>query len=51
VPSVSGGGEVSVDHAGPALAPGMFYRFRATSMKRGAPISRTEELRGVFSVK
>ncbi len=50
VPSVSGGGEVTVPYAGPALAAGMYYQFRATSMRRRGPISQTEDLRGVFYV-
>jgi hypothetical protein len=48
VPGVSGGGEVTAEYGGPALTPGMYYRFRATSWKDGSPISRTEDLRGVF---
>ena len=49
VPGVSGGNTVSVDYAGPALESGMLYQFRATSIKNnGTPISRTEDLRGVF---
>lgn len=48
IPSVSGNASVSVQYAGPALTVGMYYQFRATSMKAGAPISRTEDLRGVF---
>lgn len=52
IPSVSGGGAVSVQYGGPALTPGMYYRFQATSWKDGnpapSPISRTEDLRGVF---
>lgn len=51
VPSVSGSGGVSVLYAGPALTPGMFYQFRATSLHKGVPISRTEDLRGVFSIR
>jgi hypothetical protein len=35
-------------YAGPALTAGMYYQFRATSIKDGTPISRTEDLRGVF---
>lgn len=50
------GGDVSVAYGGPALTVGMVYQFRATSMKTdktGAmvPISRTEELRGVFTAR
>ncbi len=48
VPSVSGSPTVTVDYGGPALTPGMYYRFRATSYKDGSPLSRTEDLRGVF---
>lgn len=50
VPGVSGGNEVSVTYAGP-LDPGMYYQFRATSIKKGGPISTTEDLRGVFYVE
>jgi hypothetical protein len=39
---------VEVDYAGPPLAPGMIYQFRSTSLKDGVPISRTEDLEGVF---
>lgn len=38
-------------YAGAALKPGFFYQFRATSVKAGVPISRTEDLRGVFIYK
>lgn len=48
IPSVSGSATVVVEYGGPALRPGMYYRFRATSWKANSPISRTEELRGVF---
>jgi hypothetical protein len=52
IPGVSGSATVSVDYGGPALTPGMYYRFVATSWKDGNPaptaISRTEDLRGVF---
>jgi hypothetical protein len=51
VPLVNGGKDVRVPYAGPTLQPGMVYQFRATSFRRGGPISRTEELRGVFSVQ
>lgn len=51
VPSVQGNKTVSVTYAGPALTPGAYYQFRATSMKRGVPQSRTEDLRGVFISK
>ena len=52
VPRVTGGNEVRVDYGGPALTPGIYYQFRATSMRdtnQGpTAISRTEDLRGVF---
>jgi hypothetical protein len=52
VPSVSGKGSVSVDYGGP-LDPGMYYQFRVLSWRQpgkgaAAPISATEDLRGVF---
>lgn len=51
VPSGSGD-EVSLEYGGPALQPGMYYQFRATSWRTpgGNPsaISQTEDLRGVF---
>lgn len=55
VPGVSGNDVVSLEYAGPDLTKGMFYQFSVTSLrdtKDGAvPISRTEDLRGVFRVK
>lgn len=46
------GGNITVDYAGPALKPGMYYQFRATSWRevqnKRLYISRTEDLRGVF---
>jgi hypothetical protein len=39
---------VVVSYEGPDLEPGMFYQFRATSIKDGVPITMTEDLRGVF---
>lgn len=38
----------SVTYAGPALQPGMIYQWRATSLKNSGPLSRTEDLEGVF---
>jgi hypothetical protein len=43
-----GSDPVVVTYEGPALEAGMFYQFRATSIKDGVPISSTEDLRGVF---
>ena len=49
VPGVSGDKNVEVPYEGPALEGGLLYQFRATSIKQGGtPISRTEDLRGVF---
>lgn len=51
VPGVSGSDTVEVVYGGPALVEGMYYQFRVTSFKETpstAPISRTEDLRGVF---
>lgn len=53
IPGVSGSETVDVPYEGPALEPGMYYQFRATSF-RDPPngertfIARTEDLRGVF---
>jgi hypothetical protein len=44
-----GNADVAVPYMGPALAPGMFYQFRAVSIKDGVPISATEDLKGVFT--
>ncbi len=52
IPKVTGSATVSVPYEGPALVSGEIYQFRATSFKSGgAPISRTEDLRGVFRVE
>ncbi|MEZ4426411.1 MAG: hypothetical protein R3A51_01825 [Nannocystaceae bacterium] len=52
VPRVTGSPTVEVPYGGEALLPGMYYQFRVTSWKDGnpepSPISRTEDLRGVF---
>ncbi len=52
VPSGNGGAPVSVTYAGEVLVPGMYYQFRATSIRDSGvgatPISRTEDLRGLF---
>jgi hypothetical protein len=42
-----GGKPVVVPYEGP-LERGMYYQFRAVSIKDGTPISATEDLRGVF---
>jgi hypothetical protein len=53
IASAGGSTSVEVPYDGPALQPGMYYQFRATSF-RDQPggerlfISRTEDLRGVF---
>lgn len=59
VPSVSGGGTVSVPYGGPALTPNQYYQFRALSWRDKAKgggtgktyISSTEDLKGVFIAK
>lgn len=38
----------TVTYDGQALTPGMYYQFRAISLKEGVPISSTEDLKGVF---
>ncbi len=47
VPGVSSG-DVVVPYAGPELVPGMYYQFRAWSIRNGGAISTTEDLLGVF---
>lgn len=44
------GGTPSIPYEGPALQPGMYYQLRVTSSRDGVPISRTEDLKGVFFV-
>lgn len=52
VPGVSGSDTVEVPYDGPTLTSGMYYQFRATSIRETpnttTAISRTEDLRGVF---
>lgn len=50
VTAPAGNGDVDVLYEGPALDDGAFYQFRATSFRDTGPISRTEDLRGVFVV-
>ncbi len=52
LPEVSGSATASVQYEGP-LDPGMYYQFRVSSWRQpgggtAAPISTTEDLRGVF---
>jgi hypothetical protein len=52
LPAVTGSANASVQYDGP-LDPGMYYQFRVTSWRQpgggdAAPISATEDLRGVF---
>lgn len=53
VPGVSGQNDVTLPYGGP-LDPGMYYQFRVTSWRtpggNAAPISATEDLKGVFYV-
>ena len=52
LPRVTGGGNVSVPYAGPALTSGRYYQFRATSWRNAhVPISQTEDLKGVFRMQ
>ena len=44
----SSGADPELAYGGPALMSGMTYQFRVTSLKNSVPISRTEDLRGVF---
>jgi hypothetical protein len=48
VPSAKGAGDASVVYGGPPLTSGNYYQFRATSLKGSVPLSRTEDLLGVF---
>jgi hypothetical protein len=49
VPGVSGDMSVQVTYEGTPLESGLFYQFRAVSIKQsGAPLAITEDLRGVF---
>jgi hypothetical protein len=49
VPAGSGVQNVSFVYPGPALSSGKLYQFRVLAMNSsGNPISRTENLRGVF---
>lgn len=38
-------------YAGPALTAGQYYQWRVTAMRRQAPTSQSEELRGLFRVQ
>lgn len=42
------GEDPAIPYGGEALVPGMYYQLRVTSKKDGVPISRTEDLKGVF---
>lgn len=45
----SSGSDPQVEYAGDPLESGMFYQFRVTSIDtNGRPLSRTEDLKGVF---
>lgn len=48
---VSGAENVEVPYEGPTLLPGMVYQWKAVSLRKGGPISTTEDLRGVFFVR
>ncbi len=49
--AITDGNATSATYAGPALAAGGFYQWRLTAIRRLAPTSHTEELRGVFRVR
>lgn len=49
IPGFSGE-DPDIAYGGPALEPGMYYQWRAVSLKDGAPKSTTEDLLGVFFV-
>lgn len=54
IPEVSGNADVRVTYGGAPLEAGMIYQFRATSMSKDnppVPISKTEDLRGVFQYR
>lgn len=42
---------VSTVYGGPALTSGQYYQWRVTALRRLAPTSQTEELRGLFRVQ
>jgi hypothetical protein len=52
IAGVTGSSTVEVPYGGPPLASGQYYQFRATSFRERqggqTPISRTEDLKGVF---
>jgi hypothetical protein len=56
IPNVTGSAEASLtydtaDATAKALEPGMVYQFRVTAMKAGGPLTRSEQLRGLFTVQ
>ena len=44
-------GSTSLAYGGPALEAGRTYQWRVTAMRRGAPTSMTEDLRGLFQLQ
>ncbi|MFT3707283.1 MAG: hypothetical protein QM817_06415 [Archangium sp.] len=48
--SIGDKGTTTLTYAGPALTAGQYYQWRVTAMRRGAPTSLSEELRGLFKV-
>jgi len=48
---VTGATTVTLVYDGPALEAGMYYQFKATSVKDDIPISTTEDLKGVFYLR
>ncbi|MGV3623435.1 MAG: hypothetical protein ACO1OB_21625 [Archangium sp.] len=48
---IADGNANSATYAGPALSAGNYFQWRITGMRKGAPTSHSEELRGLFIVK
>lgn len=48
---IADGNASSETYAGPSLPTGGFYQWRITGMRKGAPTSHSEELRGLFVVR
>ena len=46
----SGGGNVTVPYDGPSLENGVYYQWNVTSLRKGGPISTSEDLKGIFYI-
>ncbi len=51
LPGESGSETVTLTYEGPALQSGMYYQWKVTSIRKGGPISTTEDLLGIFFFK